>query len=206
MIKEHSVDLFDSKFIKSQVETVCVEVPRPVIIDRMLDVDNTQPQPEMDFSFPIPNPILLPDRIVASLSPIIIIRHPAYAFPSAIRSEGPLGSGTFDPDFPINATFRWQRVIYDFYREYYSSNSETLKGRNDWPIVIDGDKLIKDPEGQMRKVCSLIGMDESLIRYSWNVGDDPELHEGPMMKDMPSFMGVLATSTGVMRELVSLEQ
>lgn len=192
--------LFDSKFMKSRVETVCLEVPRPVMIDHMLDVDN--PQLEMDFRLPIPNPMLLPDRIVASVSPIILIRHPAYAFPSAIRSEAPIGSGISDPDFPINKTFRWQRIIYDLYREYYGSgNSEMLEGRNDWPIVIDGDKLIEDPEGQMRKVCGLIGIDESLIRYTWKIGDDPELHEG-----LPSFVGVLATSTGVIRELVSLEQ
>ncbi|KAE9384094.1 hypothetical protein BT96DRAFT_789956, partial [Gymnopus androsaceus JB14] len=120
----------------------------------------------------------LPDRIIASVSPIILIRHPAYTFHSLVRASAAVECNVLDPQFLMFSTFRWQRIVYEFYRSYYSglggakqSEPTNMEG---WQIVVDGDKLMEDPQGQMKKICELIGMDESLIQYSWNVGDDAE--------------------------------
>ncbi|KAJ3736173.1 hypothetical protein DFJ43DRAFT_1053905 [Lentinula guzmanii] len=126
------------------------EVPRPVMVDHKLDVVGSE---AADIQLPIPNPTLLPDRIIASMSPVLIIRHPIFTFTSYMRAATVFGGTAFDSEFQLMATYRWQRIIYDFYREYYDKADSEWK--KDWPIVVDGDKLVEDTKGQMQKFCAL---------------------------------------------------
>ncbi|KAJ4479040.1 hypothetical protein J3R30DRAFT_3473647 [Lentinula aciculospora] len=188
-IKEHTVHLFDSKFINANISTPRREVPRPDIVDRKLDVVNPA---DVDVQLPVPNPTWLPDRIIASMSPIIIIRHPVSTYTSYIRAASVFGGTGLDSEFPLMATYRWQKIIYDLYREYY--NKTDPEGKKDWPIVIDGDKLVEDTKGQMQRFCELTGIDESQIQYSWNPSS--EAIDGVYR----AFVGTIKESTGVIKK------
>jgi hypothetical protein len=192
VIKEHALYLFDSKFLNSNITVPSPEVPRPLIVDHKLDVVGSE---EIEFNLPsppFPNPTLLPDRIVAAVSPIIIIRHPMFTYPSYARISALYEGTVFDDDFAVNSTYRWQRVVYDFYRAYYDKVDP--EGKKDWPIVVDGDKLVEDPQGQMKKLCALIGWDESQIQYSWNASNHPVKN-----KVINAFVGTAMKSTGVIK-------
>ncbi len=119
-MKEHTVHMFDSKFLNMNINEPREEFPPPVMIDRKLDLAGLESpsDPETHYTFPIPNPTLLPDRFVAAISPVIIIRHPVYTYPSYVRASSTFGGSVHDSDFPIMGTYRWQKVIYDFYRAY----------------------------------------------------------------------------------------
>ncbi|KAE9407255.1 hypothetical protein BT96DRAFT_914834 [Gymnopus androsaceus JB14] len=191
VIKEHTYHMFESMLINANICHPRDEMPRPVMVDNKFDVVGSEE--DVDISFPIPNPSMVPDRIVASVSPVIIIRHPMFTFPSFVRATSVFGATVFDTEFAIMSTYHWQRMMYDFYRAYYDKIDP--KGKKDWPVVIDGDKLAQDTQGQMKKFCALAGMDESLVRYSWdaaNVKLDKVLH---------AFVGTMAESTGVIRGL-----
>ncbi|KIK64798.1 hypothetical protein GYMLUDRAFT_39761 [Collybiopsis luxurians FD-317 M1] len=160
------------------------------MIDHKLDVIG----PEIDLDLPsppFPNPTLLPDRIVATVSPVVIIRHPIFTYPSWVRASSVFGGNVFDAEFSLVGSYRWQRIIYDFYREYYDKTDP--EGKKDWPIVMDGDKLVEDTQGQMKKFCELVGLTESEIQYSWDsAGRPPD-------RLLTAFMGTISESTGVIK-------
>ncbi|KAF5339672.1 hypothetical protein D9757_014853 [Collybiopsis confluens] len=188
LIKEHAAYTFDAEFLRPYVDYS--QRPRPVMVDRKLDVIGSE-EIELQLPSPLPNPTVLPDRLVATMTPVIIIRHPAYVFPSYIRAAASYGVGVHSPQFKIPGSLRWQRFIYDFYRAYYDKiDDEEKKG---WPIVIDGDDLVEDTQGQMKKFCELVGLTESEIQYSWEAAGRPT----DQMQN--AFVGVLKESTGVIK-------
>ncbi|KAE9407253.1 hypothetical protein BT96DRAFT_874855 [Gymnopus androsaceus JB14] len=191
VIKEHTYHMFESKLINANISCPRPETPRPVIMDKKFDVVGSEE--EVDISFPIPNPSLLPDRIIASVSPVIIIRHPMFTCPSFARATSVLGDTVFDTHFTVMASYRWQKMIYEFYRAYYDNIDP--EGKKDWPVVIDGDRLIQDTQGQMKKFCALIGMDESLVKYSWDASN------AKIDKAHQAFVGTIEQSTGIIRGL-----
>ncbi|KIK70300.1 hypothetical protein GYMLUDRAFT_255450 [Collybiopsis luxurians FD-317 M1] len=191
VIKEHTVYMFDSKFLNSHIGFGSKDSlkPQPVMVDRKLDVIG--PEVELDLpSPPFPNPTLLPDRLLATMSPVVLIRHPIFTYPSYLRAISIVG-GSRLTELSLMATYRWQRIIYDFYRAYY--NKTDPEGKRDWPIVIDGDKLVEDTEGQMKKFCALVGLTESEIEYSW---DSLGRSENRLLD---AFVGTINESTGVIK-------
>ncbi|KAJ3777336.1 hypothetical protein EV361DRAFT_388128 [Lentinula raphanica] len=187
-IKEHTVHLFDSKFMSTVVHLDHPEAPRPVLVDRKLDVVGSETE---EIKLPIPNPTLLPDRIIATMSPVLIIRHPIFTYTSYLRAATVFGATAFDSEFGLMTTYRWQRIIYDLYREYYDKTDP--EGKKNWPIVIDGDKLVEDTKGQMQKFCALTGLDESQIQYSWNPSEEQ------LSTVYRAFVGTIKNSTGIIK-------
>jgi len=183
--------ILESKLINANISHPRLETPRPAMLDNKFDMVGSEE--EVDISFPIPNPSLLPDRIIASVSPVIIIRHPMFTFPSFVRANSVFGGSVYDAGFAVAATYHWQRMIHHFYRAYY--NKIDPEGKKDWPVVIDGDKLVQDTQGQMKKFCALTGMDESLVRYSWDAS------KAKLDKGHQAFVGTIEQSTGVIRGL-----
>ncbi|KIK64796.1 hypothetical protein GYMLUDRAFT_160542, partial [Collybiopsis luxurians FD-317 M1] len=163
---------------------------QPVIIDRKLDVTGSDVELDLP-SPPFPNPTLFPDRLVATMSPVLIIRHPISTYPSYVRASSIFGASVFHAEFSLVGSYRWQRIIYDFYRAYYDKTDP--EGKRDWPIVIDGDKLVEDTEGQMKKFCELTGLTESGIRYSWDSAGRP------IDRVHGAFVGTISESTGVIK-------
>ncbi|EEB90802.1 hypothetical protein MPER_10947 [Moniliophthora perniciosa FA553] len=140
----------------------------PVVSDRMLDLEEEITKPEL--VFPYSNPTLISDQFLSSFTPILIIRHPAQAFPSSLRAHSRSVGGTvFDADFPSNVNFKFSRMIYDWYNAY--CDAQSLPGSRR-PVIIDGDKLVNDTKGQMKSLCQAVGLDESQIQYSWKSKED----------------------------------
>ncbi|KAJ4479041.1 hypothetical protein J3R30DRAFT_3881538 [Lentinula aciculospora] len=203
VIKEHTCFMLDSKTLNRNVCCHREEKPRPVIVDHQLDTqtrkDKENGVPHVNCTeIPLPNPTLLPSRLITTLQPVIIIRHPSYTFPSALRASSSYGANVFDPDFAIIATFRWQRLVFDFYREYCEREHKIYSGRGYWPIVVDGDKLINNTKDQMSKICEMVGLEEAGIRYTW----DPHYVKRNAVWD--AFTKVAEESTGVIKSSESI--
>ncbi|KIK64802.1 hypothetical protein GYMLUDRAFT_160707, partial [Collybiopsis luxurians FD-317 M1] len=168
--------------------------PEPEIVDRKFDAVGS----EVEFdtlAFPLPNPTLFPDRLVAKLSPVIVIRNPMFVYPSWVRAVSTFGGTVDNTESVIVGKLRWQRIIYDFYRAYYDETDP--ERHKDWPIVIDGDKLVENPEGQMKKFCDLVGLTESGIQYSWESSDSSNRYSDRVLD---AFFGTIKESKGVIRE------
>ncbi|KIK64801.1 hypothetical protein GYMLUDRAFT_160529, partial [Collybiopsis luxurians FD-317 M1] len=174
--------------------------PEPEIVDRKLDVVSSEVELDTP-AFPLPNPTLFPDRLVAKLSPVIVIRNPMFVCPSWVRVSSTFGGTVFDTESAVIGNLRWQRILYDFYRAYYDgTDPERYKN---WPIVIDGDKLVEDPEGQMKKFCSLVGLIESGIQYSWESSDSSNRYHSDRV--LGAFLGTIMESKGDYLKVPSLE-
>ncbi|KAL0061691.1 hypothetical protein AAF712_011499 [Marasmius tenuissimus] len=195
VIKEHAYHTMFANTVNAHLEVPRKDLPIPKMVDRFLDVaedkrPSSQAEAEALPSLPIPNPTFIPDRLFVALRPVLIIRHPAKAIPSFLRASADLGVTIFGENSEATTQFKWLRMVYDCYKALYDS-----QGSNSvFPVVIDGDKLINETEDQMSKLCNIIGVDASQIRYSWNAVEkfDNKLEE--------NFTGTIGRSTGVIRQ------
>ena len=173
--------------------------PVPVIVDRKLDiVTDAAGDPIEDDLTVHSNPTLLPDRFFFSITPIITIRHPAYAIPSMYRAECGMGREGLALDLPVWINCKWERLIFDSFLSYNASKAKSEGPQTPVPIVVDGIKLVKDPQGQMKKVCQLLGLDEGKIQYTW---DNSKLRDGT--KAAETFLKTFNGSNGVIMDPVS---
>ncbi|KAI9694979.1 MAG: hypothetical protein M1822_000596 [Bathelium mastoideum] len=108
------------------------------------------------------NPTIFPTAFLRSHKPILLIRHPALAFPSTVRTA----SRFFD--FVVSETFmhiilryRWHRMIY----EWYDQDSRK-PGGSPTPIVLDADELMYD-RAALNTLCAQTGLDPQAIKYEW---------------------------------------
>lgn len=103
------------------------------------------------------NPTLLPTRFLRGLTPVLLIRHPALVFESILRVSGPtMGANVSDAEFPIEASFRWLRVLYDWFVAH------SIR-----PIVINADEIIAHPT-IVQQLCKQLQLDPSGVRLSWD--------------------------------------
>lgn len=197
-MKEHSAHLFDAEFLCSGLNIPSFEAPQPALLDHRFDVVDSK---EAEVKLPIPNPTLLPDRILTSSLPVITIRHPVFTYPSYERAASDFAATVFDTTTDIVLTmmtsYKWSRIMYDFYSSYYEKIDPGGKMK-DWPIVVDGDRLVEDTKGQMKKFCDIAGLDESDIQYSWEAAGLK-----PDEKPLSSFLKTIKESTGVIKGPVS---
>ena len=86
------------------------------------------------------NPTVLPESFMNSVHPVILIRHPALMIPSYYRILKEVhGAHVDDEDFPVNAIFRWSRLIFDYYRSLYGDQGIHA-------TVIDSSRMLKIPQ------------------------------------------------------------
>ncbi|KIY44529.1 hypothetical protein FISHEDRAFT_51179 [Fistulina hepatica ATCC 64428] len=145
--------------------------PIPPIIDHYLDITNYTHLPP-DPPLPVANPTLIPDRLFRTLTPVFTIRHPAHAIPSWYRSvsvAGTLGVSVGDPEWLVITSFLWPRLTFDCFRAHFIAQDPDSR----WPVVIDADDLIGDPEGIMRQLCALTGLNPEHISTTWTKPYDP---------------------------------
>ena len=183
--------------------------PTPVIIDHKFDCSASDRTGEPVSALPTPNPTLLPDRFFTTLAPVIVIRHPALVIPSFLRAASSFGASAFDPDFPMNASYKWQRLVFECYTALYNqqsgnqsesnvshSDNNTWKATQKWPIVMDGDKLVSDTQNQIEKLLCLLDLDPKLVEYTWDA-------KGKELSEVDkAFVGVINTSTGIIKSEV----
>lgn len=70
----------------------------------------------------------------------------------------------------LNLPIARSRNIYDWYTDYFKREEPT---NNLWPIVLDADDVMTNPE-LVRHYAKLIGMDPTKLRFTWAPGTTPE--------------------------------
>lgn len=149
------------------------------------------------------NPTVLPDDLWRTVSPIIVIRHPALALPSYLRSmAGVPALARLDPRENHShwfVTLAWSRLLFDVLR---------ATGRE--PVVVDGEDVCTRTEAVGRGVCARLGLDPAGVSDVWEplgLGGtatqsltDLE-HAHPLFKEMTR---TIWESDGVIKHEVSL--
>ncbi|KAK8034189.1 hypothetical protein PG993_009184 [Apiospora rasikravindrae] len=92
--------------------------------------------------------------------PVLTIRDPRLAVPSAHRVLGAMGipHGSGRPNFLISTSTLWVRGAY-----------ETYKARGIEPVVVDADDLMTGGPEFARSLCSRLGLDPEMACLSWDV-------------------------------------
>ena len=112
------------------------------------------------------NPTLLPDAFLSTFKPLLLIRHPALAYPSLYRATRAImpyitieSKGLW-----VEFSLTWTRMAFEWFEEMAAAGSPCK------PIIVDADDLISDP-GVVRKLAGEIGGDAEELVFEW---------EGPM--------------------------
>jgi hypothetical protein len=150
------------------------------------------------------NPTVLPDSFLRTLSPVIVIRHPARMIPSYYRAmKNSIGIDLYDGDFPTIASFLWSRLVFDWYAQHVCG-SPSLPGPKkksertgpSWPIVIDGDDLIND-ENVAKDFCKQMQIDPQYLQTSWDmIPEEQRANQGIMLT---AFLSTIQKSTGIVK-------
>lgn len=116
------------------------------------------------------NPTLLPDDFMLSVSPVFLIRHPALVFSSWYKiSSGSMGADIDDSDFPVEVSFQWSRILYDWYLNTWSKPSSTSpQARRRKPAVIDADDTMSD-RAALERLCHQLQLDPQHLSFEWQV-------------------------------------
>lgn len=168
----------------------------------------SQPPAERFPTFTVPaeeedsggNPTAIPHEIWSRVTPTFLIRHPALAFPSALRTaldnEGltaVLGAES-EGMMRVECSFRWHTQLY----RYLISLSEfenAAQGRARRPIVVDASQLV-DP-AFVQRYARFVGLEEGPVRTQWVVVGREEVEGmGRVERRMKS---TLLASEGVLR-------
>ena len=204
-VKEHTLFILNPKLIAGNIPAS----PNRLVPDKPIVVDHSSPPSDDSFSTTSAtstNPTVLPDSFLKTMSPIIVIRHPARMIPSFYRAirESNLGIDVNDGDFPVQASFRWSRLTFDWYAQNVC-NSATLPGpfkksergdKQSWPVVIDGDDLIND-ENVAQDLCKQLNIDPKHLQLQWDVAtEEQKAKQGTLVT---RFLSTIQKSTGIIK-------
>ncbi|KAL8883085.1 MAG: hypothetical protein Q9198_000008 [Flavoplaca austrocitrina] len=186
----------DPKIVKRNIPS---DVPRtvkscPVVVDRNVSSSIASDLHDSPTFSPAArtNPTVLPDSFLKSMTPLILFRHPALMIPSFYRAaqKGKMEISIYDEDWPLNASLRWLRLVYDW---YVSNRTEE---RATPVIVIDSDDLINSPGFSSHLLASL-GFDEQHLLTSWE--QKSEAYRADKGYMVNSFKSTLWDSKGIIR-------
>ncbi|GIJ91125.1 hypothetical protein Asppvi_010090 [Aspergillus pseudoviridinutans] len=150
------------------------------------------------------NDTLIPDDILGTLSPVFLIRHPALAFPSFLRTYRDLHgveasqSKEAELEFKMVMTLRWTRRLYERYvptREGCSYSEDEASVNS--PIILDADDVMTEPEVLVR-FCKLVGLDASRLRFTWESVKPEEALAADELRIKRRMWSTLLTSEGIL--------
>lgn len=103
------------------------------------------------------NSTVLPDSVFDSLTPIVLIRHPALVTDSIYRGALELTQQRAgDEDFSLIASARELGLLFDYFKDI---------GRR--PIVVDGDDLLWRTSEMSSALCKRLGIDAAGLSDTW---------------------------------------
>ncbi|OBT44499.1 hypothetical protein VE00_04929 [Pseudogymnoascus sp. WSF 3629] len=177
-VKEHIYMMLKPSVIDSNLKT-----PRPPRITPQLQPTDTDAGVRVSS-----NPTLLPDDFMLSVSPIFLIRHPALAFPSWYRLiTSTFGADIDDSDFPVEASFRWSRIVYDWYLNTWTETSPSSPlTQHRKPAVIDADDTMSD-RAALERLCHQLQLDPQQLSFDWQVENTGHL---PWLSSLQRSTGV----------------
>lgn len=130
-----------------------VDTPRIAVATKSTDDDDNDDNDDS-------NPTVLPTQFLRSVTPVFLIRHPALVFESILRVSGPtMGAHIHDDEFPVDASLRWLRVLYDWF-----ANTTVSRVR---PIVVNADEIMARPTSIMQGLCERLQLDPAGVRFEW---------------------------------------
>jgi len=178
--------------------------PEPKMRDNMYDVPGSKHEPQSeapyyDHNAPVVNQTIFPDRLWKTFAPVLTIRHPAKQIGSYYKASR-ISAGSMDSsEFEVSTSYKFSRQVFDYYRKLYQEDQEreidgveASDNRLQWPIVIDGDDLINDPQGIAERICAVAHLDPSGVIYKWEANG-----QGDPFQEV--FMGTLFKSVGVVK-------
>lgn len=122
----------------------------------------------------------MPDEFLKTWKPTFLVRHPAMMLPSLYRTCQDFEVDGFrrpnDQPMVVERTMKWVRTLYEFYNEYFGEE-------NQWPLVLDADDIMKNPE-LVTKYARLAGLDPSKLRFSWDKASDEEVKQLPHVQQI----------------------
>lgn len=180
------------------VQNIPQDVPRtvkacPVVVDRNVPSSISSGSYKSPTSPPAArkNPTILPDSFLNSMTPLILFRHPALMIPSFYRAaqKGKIEISIYDEHWPVNASLRWLRLVYDWYRDATGKSARSV-------IVIDSDDLINSP-GFSSHLFASLGIDQQHLQTSWE--PKSEAYRADKGHRVNSFKSTLWDSTRIIR-------
>lgn len=152
------------------------------------------------------NETVLPDEFLHIWLPTFLIRHPALVFPSCYRTvidnkdlEAP---GMEDAELPLMMTLHWTRTLYDWYTQHLSESESRYDGDISWPLVLEADDIMTEPEVLVR-YCEIVGMDPEKLQFTWSPASKEELAQLPndivrrMLSTISASDGIVSGKTSI---------
>lgn len=129
------------------------------------------------------NETLLPDEFLQTWLPTFLIRHPALAFPSRYRAFRDIvgsveAAEANEAEARLDMTLHWTRKLYDWYTRHLSQSKSDSDGDVNWPLVLDADDVMTDPNMLVR-FCEIVGMDPTRLRFTWAAATEEQLAQLP---------------------------
>ncbi|KAI7489208.1 hypothetical protein KC351_g1496 [Hortaea werneckii] len=113
------------------------------------------------------NPTNIPETLLATLTPILLIRHPALSIPSSWRTESKIKNLSIeDEDFYLLTTYRWSRDLLT-YLHHQSTASSTPSTSWRKPIIIDAYDVVHRTGAVTGKLCGELGLDPAGVQECW---------------------------------------
>ncbi|KAF9270665.1 hypothetical protein L218DRAFT_49741 [Marasmius fiardii PR-910] len=205
VIKEHSFHMMGPPTLDLNP---CIESKRETrsgvltITDNLLDLPEAEREKLIATpSFPIPNPLIVPDRLFATFTPVLNIRHPCHIISSLRRATQAVVREFPDDDAAIETQLKWQRMVFDCYKAWFSTSggievAGDLSVAKQLPIILDGDKLANDPQGQMDKLCRILKLDPAGIQYAWEAQPIEDLRQAMYNTTIRNSTGVIKGKEG----------
>ncbi|TKA67664.1 hypothetical protein B0A49_08060 [Cryomyces minteri] len=148
------------------------------------------------------NQTCLPDEFLQTWRPTFLIRHPALVFPSLYRAlldtHRVLEAGpTSDAHLKTLMTMHWTRTLHDWYAENVKPTLSESNGGVTWPIVVDADDVMTNPE-TVGRLCEIIGLDSTKLQYAWEPASEEQRAHLPT-DDVRRFLSTLLSSSSVQK-------
>lgn len=135
---------------------------------------------------PVPsNPTVIPDHILGSVTPVFIIRNPAFAVPSnytALERASHFRPG--DEGWKLATGMQLQRRLFDFFND--------RDGRP--PLVVDGDDVIWRTESVRDGLCHALELDPQGLSETWEPVPEHQRPKEPLLRH---FLHAIDGSTGI---------
>ncbi|KAK6532036.1 hypothetical protein TWF694_003199 [Orbilia ellipsospora] len=166
-IKDHIRLLLDPWIAATEFQ---YNVPRKILPSPIVEMRPSKSLPTVPHTggTEAPCPIVLPPEFLLAVRPIMLIRDPIRVIPSFYKaSVDSFGARIGDEDWPIDASLKCTRLLYD----WYCNNGIT-------PILVDAYELVHYTEEVMRGVCEKLEIDFSGVIVSWSRCDWIESDRG----------------------------
>ena len=143
------------------------------------------------------NETVLPDEFLQTWAPTFLIRHPALAFPSFYRTmtDTKEEEHTTESELPLEMTLHWNRMLYEWYLQYFKTLESETGSEPTWPLVLEADDIVTNPE-VTKAFCKVVGMDPSKLKFSWVPATQEQLAGYPN-NTARRMLSTLAASAGV---------